>query len=67
MNKNKLTNENLNIAGAGVGLGGVLTIIYYLLVNWYNFNEISKLVVSGSALAILICASCHIFNKQITF
>lgn len=54
--------KDIQIAGAGIAAGGVLTMIYYILYNWVNMDDKNRLFVSGSVLVALIYASFSIFK-----
>lgn len=39
---------------AGIGFGGLIMMLYTIVINWNTFNEPFKLIMIGSALSILI-------------
>lgn len=59
-----VANGQLGTAGAGVALGGVLTIFYFILVNWGKLNEVNKTIITGGVLAGLIGGSYYILSPN---
>ena len=51
-------------ASVGVGIGGVLTVLYATYVYWSHFNEIMKLGATGVSLAALIYTSIKFYHGQ---
>lgn len=48
--------------GMGLGLGGLLAIIYYTIYNWGKFNKNVQLLILGVTLVALFYGSTKIYN-----
>ena len=57
LHKQSIAGGQLQVAGAGLAVGGVLTMVYYIFENWWRMNEKSRLIVSGALLISLIYGS----------
>jgi len=57
LHKQNIFGGGMSIAGAGLGVGGVLTIIYYIILHWRKMNDKKRLFISGGILSSLIYAS----------
>ena len=47
----------------GFALGGFLTILYGISLNWYNFDETMKTVVTGAGLAALLGVAKYAYDR----
>jgi hypothetical protein len=47
-------------AGIGIGFGGALGVLWQTFANWNDLSQDSKLVITGSALAVLIYGSSKV-------
>lgn len=52
---------NTQVAGSGIALGGLMLIVYFILTNWWTMDELSRITISGTVLAVLIIGSYFIF------
>jgi len=62
LHKQNIIGGNMYIAGAGLGIGGVMTLVYYIIMNWTNMNDKKRVVISGGILFSLIYASYKLLN-----
>lgn len=51
------SNPRYGVAGWGVSTGGLLLVIYYVIMNWWRLDTNLKLVILGSSLAGIIYGS----------
>jgi hypothetical protein len=57
LHSQNVADGRLSVAGAGLSLGGVLILIYYIIENWHRMNELSRVIVTGAVLLSLIMSS----------
>jgi hypothetical protein len=50
------------VFGAGIALGGMLSLIYSVLYNWAYINEDIRIMILGSTLLVLGYGSTQIYN-----
>lgn len=48
----------------GIGLGGIITIVYAISMYWGNMNEKVKVLVTGTGLALLIYLSIKLYQTK---
>ena len=48
----------------GIGIGGIITIIYALLMYWSHINEKIKVVITGLGLVLLIYLSIKLYKTK---
>lgn len=51
------SNPKYGIAGWGISSGGLLLVVYYILINWWRLDTNLKLLILGSSLAGIIYGS----------
>lgn len=63
MQGSEFQDGKLAVAGRGIAAGGMLTLCYYILMNWSDLGEFKRLFISGTVLAGLVYGSYCIFNS----
>lgn len=48
----------------GVGFGGIILIIIAVTAYWHNYNETSKIIVSGIALIVVMYVSVRLYSSK---